>query len=69
MQIMPTGTLIKANLRIRRELEITQKALEFYRDQKHFDTVRVIGDPPGVKRTRIIDTGLVAEEALEQISG
>lgn len=66
---MPTGTLIKANLKIRKELEIAQKALRFYANQKHFDTVRVKGDPPEVKRTRIIDTGAVAEEALEQIFG
>lgn len=66
---MESGALIKANSKLRKEIEIAQKALRFYSDQKHFDTVRVDGDPTGVERTRLLDNGGVAEEALSQIAG
>ena len=66
---MESGALIKANLQLRREIEIAQKALQFYADQKHYDTVHIDGDPENIKRTRILDTGAIAEEALSQIHG
>lgn len=64
-----SGALINANVKLRNELDIAVKALRFYADMRHFDTVRVDGDPEGVTRTRILDNGGTAEEALEQISG
>lgn len=63
------GALISANVRLRSQLETAQKALRFYAGQKHFDTVPVDGDPPGVKRTRILDNGGVAEAAINEIKG
>jgi len=62
-----SGALIQANLKLRRQLDIARHALEFYSGGKHFDTVRVEGDVEGVRRTRILDTGGVAEEALTEI--
>lgn len=66
---MESGALINANVKLRNELDIAVKALRFYAEMQHFDTVRQDGDPEGVTRTRILDNGGVAEEALEQISG
>ena len=66
---MESGALIKANLKLRREVGIAQAALRFYSEQNHFDTVHIDGDPPDINRTRILDNGGVAEEALSQISG
>jgi hypothetical protein len=66
---MESGALISANVKLRNELDIAVKALKFYAEMQHFDTVRVGGDPEGVTRTRILDNGGTAEEALAQITG
>lgn len=57
---MEAGALINANVMLRNELDIAIKALRFYANMEHFDTVD--------GRTRILDNGGVAEEALEQIT-
>ncbi len=64
---METGALISANVLLRKQLDQAVKALNFYSQGKHFDTVRIDGDPAGLRRTRILDTGGVAEEALTEI--
>lgn len=56
-----SGVLIKANLKLRKEIEIAQKALEFYSNQENFDIVD--------NKVRILDNGGIAEEALVQIKG
>jgi len=53
--------------RLVQRLNIAIEALEFYADGDHFDTVHFEGDPEEIKRTRILDTGSVAEEALKEI--
>lgn len=63
-----SNALLKANLELRSRLEEAEKALRFYANGGHFDTVRVDGDPEGEKRTRIIDTGATASDALKSIS-
>lgn len=64
---MESGALIAENVRVRNQLDIAKKALRFYSDGKHFDTVHVDGDPVDINRTRILDTGGVAEEALKRM--
>ena len=61
-------SLIAKNIRLQSALHVAEQALRFYERGQHFDTVRVDGDPEGLKRTRIIDTGAIASGALKQIS-
>jgi len=58
-----SGALINANVKLRNQLDTAKKALRFYADQKHFDTVAIEGSQ--TRLTRILDNGAVAEEALD----
>lgn len=53
------SALMHSNLKLRAQLEIAQRALQFYNKQNHFDVVE--------GRTRLLDNGGVAGEALEDM--
>lgn len=66
---MSTEESLKAqNIRLKNALKLAEQTLLFYERGQHYDTVRVDGDPEGVLRTRILDTGAIASGALKQIS-
>lgn len=67
---MESGALIGANVKLRRDLEKAKEALRFYANGKHYDTIPG-GTVPGgtVRRTRLLDNGGTAEEALIEIFG
>lgn len=63
---MESGALIRMNVKLGRQLDICEKALRFYADRKHFDTVP--SDTPDERRTRLLDNGGVAEDALQELN-
>ena len=51
------------------KLEAAKKALQFYADGKHYDTVALEDHPEtGLKHTRLLDNGGIAEEVLGWIN-
>ena len=51
------------------KLEAAKKALKFYADGKHYDTVALEDHPvTGLKHTRLLDNGGIAEETLAWIN-
>ncbi|KKL53347.1 hypothetical protein LCGC14_2276300, partial [marine sediment metagenome] len=47
-----------------KKLDVAAKALRFYAEQRHYDTVKadqMLGPETQIKVTRILDTGAVAQ--------
>lgn len=55
-----TGALISSNIKLRNDLDVALEALRYYASQKHFEVVD--------GKTKLIDNGGVAEDALNKIS-
>jgi hypothetical protein len=60
---MESGALISANVKLRAQLERAKIALGYYAHGMHYEVV----DQDGKRRTRLIDSGGVAEDCLEEL--